>query len=59
MGVGASGDQLYVSVIMDLLRRWQQRGHMPSFREFLAALEAGEFSKQQIGPMQQRLALLR
>jgi len=59
MGVGASGDQLYVSVIMDVLRRWQRSGHAPSFAEFLAALQDEEFSRQQIGPMNQRLALLR
>ena len=60
MGVGMAGDQLYVSVIMTILRRWQQRQHQPSYAEFLKELEENqEFSKQQSGPMKQRLQLLR
>lgn len=60
MGVHASGDQLYMHVLMKILRGFQMRGEQPSLPEFIRTLESDvEFSKSQSGPLLQRLALLR
>ena len=50
--------QLYISVALDLLRRYQQKGVKPDFDDFAAEIEEACTSGTQSGPLAQRLQLL-
>ena len=51
--------QLYVALLLDLLRKYQRAGGVPAFGEFMAeAKEVCASSTQQRGPLEQRLRLL-
>jgi len=50
--------QLYVSVALDLLRRYQQQGRLPDFDDFSAEIDGLCSSGTQAGPLKQRLQLL-
>lgn len=50
--------QLYVSVALDLLRRYQQQGKLPDFDDFAAEIDGLCSSAGQAGPLKQRLELL-
>lgn len=58
MGVHEDGDQLYMQIIMKLLRDFQRRDHQPTLQEFIHSLQNVEFARSQEGPLRQRLALL-
>jgi len=57
MRINPEDNQLYVSVMLDLLRRYQRDNLVPNFADFLAKLE-NECSNTQASPLRQRKALL-
>jgi hypothetical protein len=53
-----NSQQLYVSVALDLLRRYQKEEKIPDFNDFMAEIEDLCASNSQAGPLRQRLQLL-
>ena len=49
---------LYMSSILDMLRKMQKSDTFPTFTEFISKLKDLDFSQQQISPLQLRLNLL-
>jgi len=59
MRINEGDTQLYVSTMLDLLRRYQRENVVPKFDEFMAHIEnAAGLSAGQAGPLRQRRALL-
>ena len=58
MRLNANDNQLYVSVILDLLRQYQRRGKLPSFDKFRSEATECCPGQAQNGPLVQRLKLL-
>lgn len=59
MNLDDKDGQLYVASMMDTLRRYQQKGSLPEFSEFMQLLnDQVSFSPQQAGPLRQRILLL-
>jgi len=59
MRIDAGDDMpLYMSSILDLLRKYQKAGKLPSYKEFKAEVENQGFNTMQTGPLQQRLCML-
>eukprot|EP01035_Chromulina_nebulosa_P029882 gene29882-39661_t len=57
MRIDESGTQLYVAVMLDLLRRYQRDNLIPNFADFIRKIES-TCSGAQISPLKQRQALL-
>ena len=57
MRIDESGTQLYVAVMLDLLRRYQRENLIPNFADFIRKIESS-CSGTQISPLKQRQALL-
>lgn len=51
--------QLYISVLLDLLRRYQQADTVPEFEDFVAEVQELCGSASQAGPLRQRLQILK
>lgn len=58
MGIASSDSQLYVAVLLDILRKYQRLGRLPEFSAFVEEVKKTCNVKQQEGPLGQRLALL-
>lgn len=50
--------QLYISVLLDLLRQYQQKDTVPEFADFTAEVQEMCGSASQAGPLKQRLQIL-
>ena len=60
MRINESDNQLYVGVMLGLLRQYQRVGALPEFNTFMKEItEQKDFSPGQIAPLNQRLMLLR
>jgi hypothetical protein len=57
MKLDESSTQLYVSLMLEMLRGYQRRRKVPPYLDFLSELEA-LCSSQQAGPLRQRIQLL-
>ncbi len=57
MRINPEDSQLYVSMMLDLLRRYQRENLVPEFSDFLEKVES-QCSSTQGGPLKQRKALL-
>jgi hypothetical protein len=58
MRIREGDNQLYVATMMDLLRRYQRAGAVPTFARFMAQVTEVCKVEGQRGPLQQRLAML-
>jgi hypothetical protein len=59
MGIDASGTQLYVATLLDILKSYQRSGQlMPTFDKFVKLVTEKCDVKGQDGPLRQRLQLL-
>lgn len=57
MKLDESSTQLYISLMLDVLRGYQRKAKMPAFQDFLREFE-GMCSGTQSGPLKQRFQLL-
>lgn len=58
MRLAENDGQLYVSVMLDLLRKYQREDKVPVFADFLGEVQRECNLKAQSGPLEQRLKLL-
>ncbi|GIQ91837.1 hypothetical protein KIPB_015269, partial [Kipferlia bialata] len=58
MGLEGNKQPLYAGVLMGLLRDVQRSGRRPSWADFLGLIKKAGFSRDQSGPLQQRVEML-
>lgn len=58
MGIGDGENQLYISTLLDMLRKYQRSKCLPTFSSFVAEIKEKCGLISQRGPLIQRLALL-
>lgn len=58
MALSSNDSQLYVSVMLDLLRGYQRREEVPNFEDFKRQMESCCSNQSQLSPLRQRLQIL-